>query len=129
MTTAVPRRVELSAVRRVPRVPGRGRPALRVVGGSERLRWWHGRLVLGLTLAGAMAGALFGIAQAVAAGTFDPVAALESYGAGAGLGTSIGLVAGLLLGLLLGLADRYVLPQAVPRRPLWVHHREVRGKR
>lgn len=129
MTTAAQRRLELAGVRRVRRAPGRGRPALRLVGGSGRLHWWHGRLTLGLTLLGAMGGAVFGIAQAVAAGTYSPVPALESYGAGAGLGAALGLLTGLLLGLLLGLADRYVLPQVVPRRPLWVRYREVRPPR
>ncbi len=87
------------------------------------MRWWHGRLTLGLTLFGAMVGALAGVAQAVLAGRWGPVEALESYGAGAGAGASAGLVLGLLTGLLLGLADRYVLPQVVGARPLWVQHR------
>lgn len=105
-------------MRAVPSAPRR----LRIVGGSSRLRWWHGRLTLGLTLAGAMVGALAGVGQAVLGGTLVPVEALESYGAGAGAGASAGLVLGLLLGLVLGLADRYVLPQAVRARPLWVQH-------
>ena len=106
-------------VRAVPSAPRR----LRVVGGSSRLRWWHGRLTLGLTLAGAMVGALAGVAQTLLGGSWVPVEALESYGAGAGAGASAGLVLGLLLGLVAGLADRYVLPQVVPARPLWVQHR------
>lgn len=115
--------VTRDAVRAVPRMSRR----LRVVGGSARLRWWRGRLVLGCTLAGAMLGALFGVAQVVLAEGFVPVRALESYGAGAGLGTSVGLVFGLVLGLLLGLADRYLLPQSVAARPVWVRYRRDRG--
>ena len=108
-----------ASVRPVRRASGR----LRVVGGSGRLRWWHGRLVLGCTLAGAMVGALFGVVQAVLTQGPAPIQALESYGAGAGLGTSIGLVFGLVLALLIGLADRYVLPQSVRSRPVWVRYR------
>jgi len=118
-TAAVYEAAGLRQVRAVPSAPRR----LRVVGGSQRLRWWHGRLALGLTLAGAMAGALAGIAQTVLGGSWVPVQALESYGAGAGAGASAGLVLGLLTGLALGLADRYVLPQVVTARPLWVQHR------
>ncbi|MCY7363950.1 MAG: hypothetical protein LH469_01300 [Frankiaceae bacterium] len=106
-------------MRAVPSAPRR----LRVVGGSQRLRWWHGRLTLGLTLTGAMVGALAGVVQAVLAGSWVPVEALESYGAGAGAGASAGLVLGLLLGLVVGPTDRYVLPQVVAGRPLWVQHR------
>jgi hypothetical protein len=99
---------------------------LRVVGGSARLRWWRGRLVLGCTLAGAMIGALFGVAQTYLTQGIAPIEALESYGSGAGLGTSIGLVVGLLLALLIGLADRYLLPQVRPAQPLWVRYRRDR---
>jgi MFS family permease len=99
---------------------------LRVVGGSGRLRWWRGRLVLGFTLAGAMIGALYGVVQTYLAEGIAPMEALEAYGAGAGLGTSIGLVVGLLLAVVLGLADRYLLPQAVAPRPLWVRYRRDR---
>lgn len=106
-------------MRVVPSAPRR----MRVVGGSEPLRWWHARLTLGLTLAGAMLGALAGVAQSLLGGSWAPVETLESYGAGAGAGASAGLVLGLLLGLVLGLADRYVLPQVVAARPLWVQHR------
>lgn len=120
-TTTMPTGTPYSDVR--PVRSGAARHRLRVVGGSGRLRWWHGRLALGLTLAGAMVGALYGVAQAVLAGNWVPVEALESYGAGAGLGASIGLVLGLAVGLLLGLVDRYVLPQVVEARPLWVLHR------
>lgn len=119
MTTAAVHGAGRRQVRAVPSAPRR----LRIVGGSGRLRWWHGRLALGLTLAGAMVGALAGVVQAVLGGSRVPVEALESYGAGAGAGASAGLVLGLLLGLALGLADRYVLPQAVRARPLWVQHR------
>lgn len=120
MTTAAVRAVAARrTVRAAPSAPHR----VRLVGGSQRMRWWHGRLALGLTLAGAMVGALAGVAQAVLAGRWVPVEALESYGAGAGAGASAGLVLGLLIGLLLGLADRYVLPQVVDARPVWVQHR------
>lgn len=95
---------------------------LRIVGGSGRLRWWHGRLAAGLTLAGGMLGALWGVAQSVIGGSWVPVEALESYGAGAGAGASVGLVLGLLGGLVLGLSERFVLPQGVEARPLWVRH-------
>lgn len=99
------------------------RPVLRLVGGSARLRWWHGRLVLGATLLGAMAGALAGVAQGYLAAGVVPVRLLEAYGAGAGLGTSVGLVLGLVASLLLGLLDRYVRPQRVPARPVWIRYR------
>lgn len=129
MTTMEHGEYELADVRPVRRAPAaRGGRRLRVVGGSGRLHWWRGRLILGATLAGAMIGALYGVAQAVQRGDFSPVAALESYGAGAGLGTSIGLVLGLLLSLMLGLADRYVLPQAVQARPVWVRYRAVEDR-
>ena len=104
--------------------PARSR--LRLVGGSAPLRWWHGRLVVAATLLGAMAGALLGVAQGYLEAGVAPVALLEAYGAGAGLGTSVGLVVGLALSLLLGLADRYLLPQPVARRPLWVRYRRDR---
>jgi hypothetical protein len=99
---------------------------LRVVGGSARLRWWRGRLVLGSTLVGAMVGALFGVVQTYLTQGIAPIEALESYGAGAGLGASVGLVTGLLLALLLGVADRYLLPQVRPAQPLWVRYRRDR---
>lgn len=106
-------------VRRLRTAPHR----LRLVGGSFPLRWWRARLVLGATLAGAMAGALLGVAQGYLAVGVAPVALLEAYGAGAGLGTSVGLVLGLAVSLGLGLLDRYVLAQRRPARPLWVRHR------
>ena len=102
------------------------RSRLRLVGGSAPLRWWHRRLVLAATLLGAMAGALLGVAQGYLQSGAAPVALLEAYGAGAGLGTSVGLVTGLGLSLLVGLADRYLLPQPVARRPLWVRYRRDR---
>lgn len=120
-TTTMPTGTSYDDVR--PVRSGAGRHRMRVVGGSARLRWWHGRLALGLTLAGAMVGALYGVAQSVLGGSWVPVEALESYGAGAGFGASIGLVLGLATGLLLGLVDRYVLPQEVATRPVWVLHR------
>lgn len=118
-TAAVDGAADLRRVQAVGSAPRR----LRLVGGSDRLRWWRGRLTLGLTLAGAMAGALIGVVQAVLAGSWVPVQALESYGAGAGAGAGAGLALGLLLGVVLGLADRYVLPQVVAGQPLWVQHR------
>jgi hypothetical protein len=120
MTTAAAGGTHVRSAGAVPvhRAPAR----LRVVGGSGRLRWWHGRLTLGCTLAGAMVGALLGVAQAFLEVGAVPVALLEAYGAGAGLGTSIGLVTGLLLGLLAGLADRYLLPQLVHPRRSWIRH-------
>ncbi|CAN5288724.1 hypothetical protein BH24ACT10_BH24ACT10_08310 [soil metagenome] len=96
---------------------------MRIVGGSQPMRWWRGRLTLGLTLVGAMVGAVAGVAQALLSGRWLLVETLESYGAGAGAGASAGLILGLASGLLLGLADRYVLPQVVAARPLWVQHR------
>ena len=111
--------LQLAAVQAV-RGPRR---RLRVVGGSAPLRWWRGRLVLGATLLGAMAGALLGVAQGYLAVGVAPVALLESYGAGAGLGTSVGLVLGLLVSVMLGLLDRYVLPQSVRPRAVWVRYR------
>ena len=114
--------VTLASVRPVRRSPRR----LRIVGGSGRLRWWRGRLVLGCTLTGAMVGALYGVVQTVLAMGPAPREALESYGAGAGLGTSIGLVLGLAIALLLALIDRYVLPQSVPANPAWVRYRRDR---
>lgn len=120
MTTAMhPGLLELTDVREV----RTSRSRLRLVGGSAPLRWWHGRLVLAATLLGAMAGALLGVTQGYLASGVAPLALLEAYGAGAGLGTSVGLLAGLALSLLLGLADRYLLPQPVARRPLWVRYR------
>lgn len=101
----------------------RARPRLRVVGGSGRLNWWHGRLTLGCTLAGAMVGALAGVALALLEVGVVPRVLLEAYGATAGLGTAVGLVLGLLLGLLAGLADRYLLPQVIRPRPTWVRYR------
>ena len=120
MTTAMhPGLLELTDVREV----RTSRSRLRLVGGSAPLRWWHGRLVLAATVLGAMAGALLGVTQGYLASGIAPVALLEAYGAGAGLGTSVGLLTGLALSLLLGLADRYLLPQPVARRPLWVRYR------
>jgi hypothetical protein len=55
-----------------------------------------------------------------------PRALLEAYGATAGVGAALGLVAGLGIGLLLGLLDRYVLPQSVAARPVWVRYRRSR---
>ena len=108
--------VDLRAVR-----PARSR--LRIVGGSGRLHWWHGRLVLGATLAGAMVGALLGVVQGYLAVGLAPIALLEAYGAAAGFGASVGLVLGLALSVLIGLADRYLLPQSVPNRRVWVRYR------
>ena len=99
---------------------------LRVVGGNGRLQWWHFRLTLGLTLAGAMIGALYGVVQEFLRSGPAPTSLLESYGAGAGLGASLGLVLGLVLGLMLGLLDRYVLPQSVPAHPVWVRYKRGR---
>ena len=96
---------------------------LRVVGGSGPVRWWHPRLALAATLAGAMAGALLGVVQGFVVQGAAPIALLEEYGRGAGLGASIGLVVALLAGLLIGLAHRYVLPQVVRRRQVWVRYR------
>ena len=114
-----------------PRVAGvrlqhRAASRLRVVGGSGRLHWWHSRLTLGLTLAGAMAGALLGVYLGFLDHGVAPVALLEAYGATAGVGASLGLLLGLLLGLMLGLLDRYVLPQSVQSRPVWVRYRRGR---
>ena len=124
MTTAAHDRPRLrvTGVRPVSSPSGR----LRVVGGSGRLNWWHFRLTLGLTLAGAMVGALAGVAGAFLDNGVAPRALLEAYGATAGLGASIGLLAGLVLGLMAGLLDRYVLPQSVQSRPLWVRYRRPR---
>ena len=99
---------------------------LRVVGGSGRLQWWHFRLTLGLTLVGAMVGALLGVVQEFLRSGAAPMTLLDSYGAGAGLGASLGLLLGLLLGLMLGLLDRYVLPQSVRSHPVWVRYRRSR---
>ena len=124
MTTAAHhgQRLRVTAVRPVSTTTTR----LRVVGGSGRVQWWHFRLTLGLTLAGAMTGALTGVALAFLAEGIAPRALLEAYGATAGVGAALGLVAGLVLGLALGLLDRYVLPQRVEARPLWVRHRRSR---
>ena len=124
MTTAAHdgQRLRVAGVRPVSQPSGR----LRVVGGSGRLHWWHFRLTLGLTLAGAMLGALSGVALTFLSEGVAPRALLEAYGATAGLGAAIGLVLGLLLGLMLGLLDRYVLPQSVASRPLWVRYRRSR---
>ena len=110
--------VRLAGARMVRRAPAR----LRIVGGSGRLRWWHGRLALGLTLAGAMLGALAGVALELLEVGMSPVLLLEAYGATAGLGAAAGLVLGLVLGLLAGLADRYLLPQVVRSRPTWLRY-------
>lgn len=107
-----------AAARHVHRAPTR----LRIVGGSGRLQWWHGRLALGLTLAGAMVGALAGVGLAFLDVGLQPVLLLEAYGAGAGLGAAVGLVLGLVLGLLAGLVDRYLLPQVVRPRRAWLRH-------
>ncbi len=112
--------------RTVVRPSHQGSRRLRVVGGHERLRWWHPRLTLGLTLAGAMAGALIGVALAFLENGAAPVALLVAYGTTAGAGASAGLVLGLVLGLMLGLLDRYVLPQSVQSRPVWVRYRRGR---
>lgn len=104
---------------------GRAR-RLRVVGGSGPVQWWHFRLALGLTLAGAMVGALLGVVQEFLRSGPVPTSLLEAYGAGAGLGASLGLLLGLVLGLALGLLDRYVLPQSVPSHPVWVRYRRGR---
>ena len=111
--------IRFAGARRVRRT----RPRLRVVGGSGRLHWWHGRLTLGCTLAGAMVGALAGVALALLEVGVVPVALLQAYGATAGLGTAVGLVVGLVLGLVAGLADRYLLPQVVRPRSTWVRYR------
>jgi len=100
-----------------------GRPVLRLVGGSAPLRWWHGRVVLGATIGGAMLGALVGVVQGYLAVGVAPLRLLEAYGAGAGFGTAVGLLLGLGLSCGLGLLDRYVLPQRVAARPLWVRYR------
>ena len=124
MTTAAQDapRLRVTGVRPVSSPSGR----LRVVGGSGRLQWWHFRLTLGLTLAGAMVGALAGVATAFLDNGVAPRALLEAYGATAGVGASLGLLTGLVLGLMLGLLDRYVLPQSVPSRALWVRYRRPR---
>ena len=124
MTTAAHdgQRLRVTGVRPVSTPSGR----LRVVGGSGRVRWWHFRLTLGLTLVGAMLGALAGVALAFLDSGVAPRALLEAYGATAGLGAALGLLAGLVLGLVLGLLDRYVLPQSVEARPLWVRYRRSR---
>jgi len=118
-TVAAGTGVRPAGARKVHRAPAR----LRIVGGSGRLNWWHGRLALGCTLAGAMIGALAGVALAFLEVGVVPAALLEAYGASAGLGTAIGLVVGLLLGLLAGLADRYLLPQVVRSRSTWIRYR------
>ena len=126
MTTAAHdgRGVQVAGARVVRRAPRR----LRIVGGSERLRWWHGRLTLGTTLAGAMVGALLGVVQGYYQSSLAPVPLLEAYGAGAGAGTSAGLVLGLVLGLMLGLVDRYLLPQDVSPRQVWVRYRRTASR-
>lgn len=123
MTTAAARGtgVRLAGARLVRRAPAR----LRIVGGSGRLRWWHGRLALGLTLAGAMVGALAGVVLTFLEAGMQPVLLLEGYGATAGLGAAVGLVLGLVMGFLAGVADRYLLPQVVSSRPTW--RRYTRG--
>lgn len=110
--------VRLAGVRLVHRAPAR----LRIVGGSGRLRWWHGRLALGCTLGGAMAGALAVVALAFLEIGWQPVPLLEAYAAGAGLGTALGLMLGLGLGLAMALADRYLLPQVVRPRNAWLRY-------
>lgn len=96
---------------------------LRVVGAHGRLQWWHRRMTLGLTLAGAMIGALLGVGQAFLTSGIDPRALLEAYGATAGAGASLGLVLGLVLGLLFGVVDRYLMPQSVRPRRVWMRYR------
>ena len=96
---------------------------LRVTGSHGRLQWWHPRVTLGLTITGAMIGALLGVVLGYQQFGITPVALLESYGATAGLGAALGLVLGLVLGLLAGLVGRYLLPQSVHPRHVWVRYR------
>lgn len=101
-----------------------GRRRVRVSGGARpRLLWWHGRLVLGATIGGGMAGALLGVVQGFVAVGLLPVRLLEAYGAGAGFGASLGLVAGLGLSLVMGVADRCAGAQVVPARRVWMRYR------
>lgn len=110
--------VRLADARAVHQAPDR----LRIKGSHGRLRWWHGRFTLGCTLAGAMVGALLGVAMAFLDVGVQPVLLLEAYGASAGLGAAIGLVLGLVLGFLAGLVDRYLLPKVVRPRPAWLRY-------
>lgn len=99
---------------------------LRVTGHHSRVHWWHPRMTLGLTIVGAMIGALLGVALGYQEFGITPVALLEAYGATAGLGAALGLVLGLALGLLAGLVERYLLPQSVHPRHVWVRYRRSR---
>ncbi len=111
-------------VRRSPRQSaGAGARAGSNPGGSAPLHWWHPRLTLGLTLLGGMLGAVAGVVLAALDRGLAPVELLEACGATAGAGASAGLVLGLVLGLLLGLVHRYLLPQAVHPRRVWVRYR------
>ena len=114
------RRLHRAAVRPV-QSPRR---RLRVRGGHPHLRWWHRRVVLGFTLAGAMTGALAGVVLGYLREGMVPFALLQSYGLGALLGAGVGLLLGLVMSLLLGLIDRYVRPQSVQPRPEWVLYKE-----
>ena len=99
---------------------------LRVTGAHGRMHWWYPRMTGGLTITGAMIGALLGVALGYQEYGITPVALLEAYGATAGLGAALGLVLGLVLGLLGGLIDRYLLPQSVHPRHVWVRYRRSR---
>lgn len=91
--------------------------------GHRRLHWWHGRLVLGAAIAGAMVGAVLGVADAVISNQLAPVEAMRHYGIGAGLGLLVGLAVGVVLSLLVALTTRYLLPQSVRPRRVWVRYR------
>lgn len=107
--------------------PVRSAPArLTLRHGHRRLHWWHGRLVLGATIAGAMVGAVLGVADAVVRNQLAPEQAMRHYGIGAGAGLLAGLAVGLLLTLLVALTARFVLPQSVRPRRLWVRYRRDR---
>jgi hypothetical protein len=96
---------------------------LRVLHGHPRVRWVHPRLLLGSAIAGAMLGALLAVGLGLLAQEHQPVELLRSYGAGAGLGALAGLLLGLLLSALVGLAARYLLPDSVRPRGVWVRYR------
>lgn len=105
---------------RAPAAPRR----VTVLHGHRHLRLWHGRVVLGSVIGGAMAGALLGVAWTVSTlGTGQPAEALKAYGFGALAGAAAGLLLGLVLSAVVGLVERYLLPNRVAARGTWVRYR------
>lgn len=107
-------------VLRAPAAPRR----VTVVHGHRHLRLWHGRVVLGSAIGGAMVGALLAVAWAVVTlGTGQPFEVLEAYGLGAAAGALAGLVLGAVLSVVVGLVAHYLRPYRVAARGTWVRYR------